>query len=82
MLVFSVLKRRNLPRIPNNLTTFLLDVRLAGDHLYGKLLFTWPSLVMPMMVSFYTVLSPRDVLDEILNFIESVSEVFSNYSCM
>ena len=29
----------------------LLNVRLAGDHLYGKLLFTWLSLVMSMMVS-------------------------------
>ena len=29
-----------------------LNVRLAGDYLYGKLLFTWLSLVMSMMVSF------------------------------
>ena len=54
---------------------------LAGDHLYGKLLFTWLLLVMPMMVSFF-VLSffPRGVLDEILNFIESVSEGFPSCS--
>ena len=57
------------------------NVRLAGDHLYGKLLFTWLSLVMSMMVSYF-VLSffPLGVLDEILNLIESVSEVFSSYS--
>ena len=52
---------------------------LAGDHLYGKLLFTWLSLVMSMMVSFLCCpFSPRGVLDEILNLIESVSEVFSS----
>ena len=44
----------------------MLNVRLAGDHLYGKLLLTW--------------LSPRGVLDEILNLIESVSEGFPSYS--
>ena len=43
-------------------------VRLAGDHLYGKWLFNWLSLVMSLMVS-YCVLSVslRDVLDEILD---------------
>ena len=49
---------------------------LAVDHLYGKLLFTWMPLVMSMMVSFCAVLFPRDVLDEILDLIESDSEVF------
>ena len=38
----------------------MLNVTLAGDHLYGKLL-------------------SRDVLDEILNSIESVSEGFPTY---
>ena len=33
-----------------------------------------------MMVSFYAVLFPRDVLDEILDLIESVSEGFPTYS--
>ena len=37
---------------------------------------------MSMMVSFCAVLFPRDVLDEILNFIESVSEGFPTYSCI
>ena len=42
------------------------NVRLAGDQLYGKWLFPWLLLVMPLMVSYF-VLSffPRDVLDEI-----------------
>ena len=45
-----------------------LNVRLAGDHLYGKLLFTWLSLVVSMIVSFCAVLfCPRDVLDDILD---------------
>ena len=57
----------------------MLNVRLAGDHLYGKLLFTWMSLVMSMMVSFVLFLFPRGVLDEILNLIESVSEGFPSY---
>ena len=36
---------------------------------------------MSMMVSFCAVLfSPRDILDEILNLIESVSEGFPTYS--
>ena len=46
------------------------------DHLFGKLLFTWLSLVMSMMLSFVLSFFPRDVLDEILNLIESVSEDF------
>ena len=40
----------------------MLNVRLAGDHLYGKLLFTWLSLVMSLTVSFVLSLFPRDVL--------------------
>ena len=50
--------------------------------LFGKLLFTWLSLVMSMMVSFVLSFFPRDVLDEILNLIESVSEDFPSYSLM
>ena len=59
---------------------FYLSFRLAGDHLFGKLLFTWLSLVMSMMVSFVLSFFPRDVLDEILNLIGSVSEGFPSYS--
>ena len=54
----------------------MLNVRLAGDHLYRKLLFTWLSLVMSMMVSFVPSFFPREILDEILDLIESVSEDF------
>ena len=36
---------------------------------------------MSMMVSFVLSFFPRDVLDEILNLIESVSESFPSYSC-
>ena len=46
----------------------LLNVRLASDHMYGKLLFTWLLLVMSMIVSFCAVLFPQDVLDGILDF--------------
>ena len=34
----------------------MLNVRLAGGHLYGKQLFTWLSLVMSLMASFCAVL--------------------------
>ena len=36
---------------------------------------------MSMIVSFVLSFFPRDVLDEILNLIESVSEDFPSYSC-
>ena len=32
-----------------------VSVRLADDHLFGKLLLTWLSLVMSLMVSFCAV---------------------------
>ena len=40
----------------------MLNVRLAGDHLYGKLLFTRLSLVMSMMMFFRAVLFPTRCL--------------------
>ena len=40
----------------------MLNKRLASDHLHGKLLFTWLSLVMSMMVSFCAVLFPTRCL--------------------
>ena len=58
----------------------MLNVRLAGDHLYGKLLFTWLSLVMFVMASFVLFFLPRDGLDEIWDLIESVFESFPPYS--
>ena len=59
----------------------MLIVGLPGDHLYGKLLFTWLSLVMSLMVSFVLSLFLRDVLDGIFDLIESVSEDFPTYFC-
>ena len=58
--------------------TSLLKLNIAP--LTGLLFITWLSLVMSMMVSFVLSFFPRDVLDEILNLIESVSEDFSSYS--
>ena len=58
----------------------MLNVKLVGDHLYGKWLFTWLSLVMSLMASFLLSFFPRDVLDEIWDLIESVSEGFPTYS--
>ena len=54
----------------------MLNVREAGDHLYGKWQFTWLSLVMSLMASFYDVLFTRDVLDEIWGVIQSVLKGF------
>ena len=56
----------------------MFNVRLADDYLYGKWLFTWLSLVMSLMLSYF-VLSffPRDVLIDIWDSIESVPEDFS-----
>ena len=53
----------------------MLNVRLADDYLYGKLLFSWLSLVMSLMVSLF----PRHILDEIWDLIESVSEGLPTY---
>ena len=58
----------------------MLNVRLAGEHLYGKLLSTWLSLVMSLMMSFYAVLFPRDVFDEICDLMESVYLLFYNWT--
>ena len=59
----------------------MLNVRLAGSHLYGKQLFTWVSLVMSLTGSF-SVCCPfalRDVLNENWDLIGSVSEGFPSY---
>ena len=60
----------------------MFNVRLAGGHLYGKPLFTWLSLVVSLMASFVLSFFPLDVLDEIWDLIESVSEGFLTYSCV
>ena len=53
---------------------------LAGTRVFKEFPAFWLSLVMSMMVSFVLSFFPRDVLDEILNLIESVSEDFPSYS--
>ena len=58
----------------------MFNVRLAGGHLYGKQLCTWLSLVVSLMASFALSFFPLDVLDEIWDLIESVSEGFLTYS--
>ena len=58
----------------------MFNVRLACGHLYGKQLFTWLSLVVSLMASFVLSFFPLDVLDEIWDLIESVSEGFLTYS--
>ena len=57
----------------------MFNVRLADGHLYGKQLFTWLSLVVSLMASFVLSFFPLDVLDEIWDLIESVSEGFLTY---
>ena len=59
----------------------MLNVRLAGGYLYEKQLFTWLSLVVSLMAFFVLSFFPPDVLDEIWDVIESVSEGFLTYSC-
>ena len=60
----------------------MFNVRQAGGHLYGKQLFTWLlSLVVSLMASFVLSFFPLDVLDEIWDLIESVSEGFLAYTC-
>ena len=58
----------------------MLNVGLAGGHLYGKQLFTWLSLVVSLTASFVLSFFRLDVLDEIWDLIESVSEGFLTYS--
>ena len=57
----------------------MFSVRLAGVDLYGKRLFIWLSLVISLMASFCAAFFPIDVLDEIWDLIESVSEGFRIY---
>ena len=58
----------------------MLNVRLAGDHLYGKWLFTLLSLVMSLMVSYFVLpFHPQDILDEIWDSIELVPENFPTF---
>ena len=54
----------------------MFNVRLAGGHLYWKQLFIWLSLVVSLMASFVLSFFTLDVLDEIWDLTESVSEGF------
>ena len=58
----------------------MFNVSLAGGHLFEKQLFTWLSLVVSLMASFVLSFFLLDVLDEIWDLIESVSEGFLTYS--
>ena len=58
----------------------MLNDRLAGGHLYGKQLFTWLLLVVSLMAFFVLSFFPLDVLDEIWDVIEAVSEGFLTYN--
>ena len=60
----------------------MFNVRLAGGHLYWIQLFTWLLLVVSLLASFLLSFFPLDVLDEIWDLIESVSEGFLTYSCL
>ena len=60
----------------------MFNVRLAGGHRYGK---TAVHLAIASGVfdgAFCAVFFPLDVLDEIWDLIESVSEGFLTYSCI
>ena len=56
----------------------MLNVRLAGGHLYGKQLFTWLSLMVGVfdVVFLCCLFFLLDVLDEIWDVIESVLRDF------
>ena len=58
----------------------MFKVRLASGYLYGKHLFIWLSLLVSLMASLVLSFFPLDVLDEIWDLIESVSEGFLTYS--
>ena len=58
----------------------MFNNRIASGHLYGKKLFTWLSLVVSLIASFVLSFFPLDVLDEIWDVMESISEEFLIYS--
>ena len=62
-------------------TNHHLNVKLAGGHLYGKQLFTWLSLMVSLMAFLVLSFFPLDVLDEIWDVIDSVSEGFLTCFC-
>ena len=58
----------------------MLNVRLAGGRLCGRLLFAWLSLVVSVVLSFCAVLFSAGCLGGILDLIGSVSGGFPTYS--
>ena len=58
----------------------MFNVSLAGGHLYGKQLFTWLSLMVSLMASIVLSFFTLDVLHEVWDGIEEVSEEFLTYS--
>ena len=60
----------------------MLNVRLTGGHMYGKQLFTCMAVAGGVFDGVFLCcpFSPLDVLDEIWDLIESVSEGFLTYS--
>ena len=60
----------------------LVNVRLAGDHLYVKLLFTWLSLVMSLMMSYLCCPFSHEMSWVRSGAIEAVPEIFpTNARC-
>ena len=56
----------------------MFNVRLAGDHLYGKWLFTWLSLVMSITVSYILLyLAVTDDVFTVSYFVLSFSHEMS-----
>ena len=53
----------------------MFNVRIAGYHLYRKLLFTWLSLVMCLMVTLCAVFFQRYVLGQFLMFSLHILEI-------
>ena len=73
----SVIYRYSCYILIKNRYKYMLNVRLAGGHLYGKQLFTWLSLVVSLMAWFVLSFFPLDVWD----VIESVFKGFLTYFC-
>ena len=54
----------------------MMNVRLPGDHQYGKLQFAWLSLGMSLIVSVCAIAFPQDVLDKIGTELSQFLRVF------
>ena len=54
----------------------MMNVRLPGDHQYGKLPFAWLSLGMSLIVSVCSIFFPQYVLDKIGTELSQFMRVF------